>query len=122
MQAIDATPLEAPTGWFGADPSDREYIDNPYPAYRHLRACAPVHRTPIGTWRVALYDHVYDLLRDSRVGMRLKDGGVPEMYKSGDGTDRPRSFMLLLDPPDHTRIRKLVSKAFTPRAVNAMRP
>jgi cytochrome P450 len=95
MQAIDTTPPEAPIGWFGADPGDRRYIENPYPAYRHLRASAPVHRTPIGQWRIALYDHVYDLLRDPRVGMRLKDGGVPQMYKSGDEAERPRRFMLL---------------------------
>jgi cytochrome P450 len=73
-------------------------------------------------WRIALYEHVNDLLRDPRVGMRLKDGGMPAMYSSGNDSDRPRRFMLLLDPPDHTRIRKLVSKAFTPRAVQAMRP
>jgi len=111
-----------PTGWFGADPGNSEYIDNPYPYYRRLRAVAPVHRTPVGSWRVALYDHVNDLLRDPRVGMRLRDGGMPEMYRGGEEAERPRRFMLLLDPPDHTRIRKLVSKAFTPRAVQAMRP
>lgn len=122
MHAIDATPPATPTGWFGADPGDREYIDNPYPAYRHLRAVAPVHRTPVGMWRIALYDHVNDVLRDPRAGMRLKGGGMPPMFSSGTGSERPRRFMLLLDPPDHTRIRKLVSKAFTPRAVHAMRP
>lgn len=122
MHAIDATPPITPTGWFGADPGDREYIDNPYPAYRHLRAVAPVHRTPVGMWRVALYEHVNDLLRDPRAGVRLRDGGMPAMFSSGTEVERPRRFMLLLDPPDHTRIRKLVSKAFTPRAIQAMRP
>ena len=72
-------------------------------------------RTSDGSWRLLRYDDVVRLLKHVPSGVRQADGTLP-------GRDRPGGFMLLQDPPDHTRLRKLVAKAFTPRAVERMRP
>jgi cytochrome P450 len=89
--------------------NDQAFRDDPYP----MRA--PVSRAADGSWRLLRYDDVVRVLKDVPSGVRLSDGTLP-------GRDRPGAFMLLQDPPDHTRLRKLVSKAFTPRAVESMRP
>jgi cytochrome P450 len=106
--------------WHGADPADPAYLDDPYPFLRRLRETAPVSLTPQRGWRLTRYDDVQRLLRSSDAGMRQHDGRRP-----GQSPDEPveeASFMLLTDPPTHTRLRKLVSKAFTPRAIESWRP
>jgi len=94
---------------------------NPYPFYRRLREEDPVHESPYGMWILTRYDDALMVLRDPRFvreGMadRLEArlGMVPEPNRTRD--------MLFRDPPDHTRLRALVSRAFTPRVVEAMRP
>jgi cytochrome P450 len=115
---------EAPTlvpGWYGADPMDPAHQADPYPGFNQLRETQPVSRTPLGGWRVARYDDCVRVLKEIPAGMRRTDGLLP-----GQSPDDPAvgqaSFMLLQDPPTHTRLRKLVSKAFTPRAVESWRP
>jgi cytochrome P450 PksS len=103
---------------------------NPYPFYARLRAEAPVHRVtlPDGqeAWLITRYDDVAAALKDERLakdklnalspGQVARQPWVPAMF-------RPLTRnMLDLDPPDHTRLRALVSKAFTPRLVEQMRP
>ena len=105
------------------------FAEDPYPQYAALRDGDPVHRTPIGPWLVTRYEDVSRLLRGGLSADRRK---IPrdsplvrrreEIY-SGRNIRRLRSpSMLDLDAPDHTRLRKLVSKAFTPRAIDALRP
>jgi cytochrome P450 len=105
-------------GWNPLDPAQRE---NPYPALARLRSADPVNETPFGLWRLTRYADVVRLLRDVPSGVRLSDGRI-----FGQPADAPQlrsdRFMLRLDPPDHTRLRKLVSKAFTPRAIERLRP
>ncbi|HSA52165.1 MAG TPA: cytochrome P450 [Yinghuangia sp.] len=108
----------------------REFIADPYPAYAHLREHAPVHRTtlPSGVeaWLVTRYADARQALADQRLSKNprhseqaWKQGkvGVPGEQRSGIG-----AHLLNLDPPDHTRLRRLVSKAFTPRRAEAFRP
>ena len=84
---------------------------NPYEKYRKLRAVDPVHRLRlIDAWVLTEYDDVNDVLRDTRRFSR--DYGSESEYKT----------LLDLDPPDHTRIRSLVSKAFTPSSVAELQP
>ncbi len=108
-------------GWHGADPSDRAYLVDPYPIYRHLREKHPVSLTPDGIWRLTRYDDCLRMLRLSAAGMRRTDGRLPNQSAEEAAEERGQ-FMLLTDPPKHTRLRKLVSKAFTPRAIAAWRP
>jgi cytochrome P450 len=108
-------------GWYGADPQDPHYVDDPYPGYRVLRERQPVNLTPKGHWRISRYDDVVRLLRELPVGMRLSNGLLPGQAVEEE-PGRSGAFMLQQDPPAHTRLRKLVSRAFTPRAVESWRP
>jgi cytochrome P450 len=109
------------------DPFAPGFTDDPYPQYAALRAGAPAGRHPLGFWLLTRYEDVSGLLR---VGMSVEDRNVTDrqlielreqMY--GEEAARPRGISMLdRDPPDHTRLRRLVSKAFTPRAVEALRP
>lgn len=107
--------------WHGADPADASYLDDPYPVYRRLREEHPVSLTPDGVWRLTRHDDCLRMLRSTGAGMRRTDGRLPGQSDEELAEERGQ-FMLLTDPPKHTRLRKLVSKAFTPRAIAAWRP
>ncbi|HEX8363314.1 MAG TPA: cytochrome P450 [Longimicrobium sp.] len=110
--------------------ADPRFKADPYPVYARLRADAPVFRTKLGwrrpAWLVARYDDVAALLRDPRFAKDPANargagerGDAPWM----PGFMRPLTRnMLDLDAPDHTRLRALVQKAFTPRLVERLRP
>ncbi|HEV7731146.1 MAG TPA: cytochrome P450 [Candidatus Binatia bacterium] len=105
--------------WYGAEMFDPAFRDDPYPYLKRLREEAPpVHLTPVGMWRITRYADVERLLFDSPVGVRTTEGVIPGLDESLTG---PREFMLQQDPPTHSRLRKLVSRAFTPRAINQIR-
>ena len=109
------------------DPFAPGFTDDPYPQYTALRAQAPVYQHPIGFWLLTRYDDVAWLLRAalSVEDRNVSDGPFLELREQLRGDETPRSgglSMLDRDPPDHTRLRRLVSKAFTPRAVQALRP
>ncbi|MDX1734300.1 MAG: cytochrome P450, partial [Halioglobus sp.] len=106
-------------GWYGADPLTMDLKANPHAAYRELRETQPVNLTPHGDWRLSRYADVQKLLKHSHSGVRDTHGIIPE---EGPEDSKNSRFMLRLDPPDHDRIRNLVSKAFTPRALAAIRP
>lgn len=114
---VDASPVPADS-WHGLDPIAGIRLDDPYPALAHVRDVAPVHRTPIGIWRLFRYADVVRLLRDVPTGVRTTGGILPFVDESLAGQ---REFMLQQDPPAHTRLRRLVSRAFTPRAVERIR-
>jgi cytochrome P450 len=110
------------------DPFAPGFTDNPYPQYAVMRAQAPVYQHPFGFWLLTRYADVSWLLR---AGMSVQDDNVAadsllrqlreEIY--GDGAPRAGAVSMLdRDPPDHTRLRRLVSKAFTPRAIQALQP
>jgi cytochrome P450 len=105
--------------WGGCNPLDPAFRADPYPALARLRERDPVNLTPVGFWRLLRYDDVVRLLRDVRCGVRTTDGLLPGIDE-GQPEDQ-RLFMLQQDPPTHTRLRKLVSRAFTPRALSQLR-
>ncbi len=109
------------------DPFAPGFTDDPYPQYAALRSGAPAGRHPLGFFLLTRYEDVSGLLRAS---MSVEDRNITDrqlielreqLY--GEEAVRPRGISMLdRDPPDHTRLRRLVSKAFTPRAVEALRP
>jgi cytochrome P450 len=107
------------------DPLSPEFIRNPYPYYERLRATDPVHLTQHGMYLASRHADISLVLRDKRFG---KDYAERISRRYGPRImDEPvfRNFaltMLQQDPPDHTRLRGLVAKAFTARRVEDMRP
>lgn len=113
----------------GFAPWDLGIIADPYPVYTRLREHAPVvHDEPTDHWLVSRHADVSALLRDRRLGRTYLHVASPEE------TGRPqepawhepfwhliRSGILDMEPLDHTRVRTLVSKAFTPRVVESLR-
>jgi len=94
-----------------------EFIENPFPVYHRLRSEDPVHESPMGFWVLTRYDDVAGMLRDARFGRK----GFDTLLQARFGEAGFDLSMLFRDPPDHTRLRALVSKAFTPRVVEEMR-
>ncbi|HEV3398333.1 MAG TPA: cytochrome P450, partial [Actinomycetes bacterium] len=100
-----------------------ENRSDPYSIYHFIRDHEPVHHAPDGSWVLTRYDHCAALLRDPRFSTnpaRLIEG--PDATAMGPVRQVGSSLMMFLDPPDHTRLRSLVSQAFTPRMVESLRP
>ena len=97
------------------------YLD-PYPTYAALRAKDPVHWSTLAhAWVFSRYEDVDALLRDHRrFSNDARNRHIPKGLRST--TAFPRRSMFFLDPPDHTRLRALVGKAFTPGAIEALKP
>ena len=111
------------------DPSDPEFLADPYPVLNRLRERGPLFYDAGGErWFVTRHDDVRSCLRDKRLGrnfrhvMTPEEIGVPALDPRWQAFwDSERWSLLWLEPPDHTRLRKLVAAAFTPRSVEALR-
>jgi cytochrome P450 len=120
------------------DPFDESIQRDPYPAYARLREQAPVYRRifvrpsgeEIPVWSLSRWEDCVSVLRDPRfTAAKNFDliGDVEQLERLPKEQQHPlvriyRSLMLFRDPPDHTRLRHLVNKAFTPRRVRQLRP
>ncbi|MDQ4149544.1 MAG: cytochrome P450 [Actinomycetota bacterium] len=93
---------------------------NPYPLYRELLAASPMHfRTEDGTWYAFGYPECRGLLADPSCSVRPQDSSDGRPIEGGG---RLSASMVMHDPPEHTRLRRLVGWAFTPSAVQRLRP
>jgi cytochrome P450 len=101
---------------------------NPYPYYALMREEARVYRTSFGPYCVNGYAESQAVLRDPRLGrgVGIEDSSMDIFgntgSRRGEFFDAGQHNMLLADPPDHTRLRRLVSRSFTPRQVDRLRP
>ena len=103
------------------NPLSAGMAQDPYPDYARLRERSPVHRSRLmNAWVFSRYDDVDTVLRDHR---RFSSDPRTLSRRQQAILPGPDDYtMLFLDPPDHTRLRALVNKAFTRRAVNALEP
>ena len=110
------------------DPFDPAFRADPYPFYDDLRRLDPVHRTPMETIVLTRYEDIATTLRSNDFSRDIEaNANEPVDPLSKAKRDRRRGregakSILNLDPPDHTRLRRLVSKAFTPSAIERLRP
>jgi cytochrome P450 len=110
------------------NPFEPGFFDNPYAQYRAVREADPVHLSPIGAWALFRYDDVLRVLRDPHLSVEDANLANPRRWDNEElqamMDERPRGnrAMLNLDPPDHHRLRRLVSKVFTPRMIEELRP
>jgi cytochrome P450 len=107
----------------------QEGKQDPYPGYAVVREATHLHQSALGVKIVARYDDVNAILRDNRFGRGdntidpTQFGLTQEAWDERFGdTGGFSESMLGMDPPDHTRLRSLVAKAFTPRTVEQLRP
>ncbi len=117
VQAATSAPL--------FNPLSPDFIRDPYPHYERLRITDPMHLSPFGAFVASRHAEASLVLRDKRFGKdyveRTKRRYGPEIMN--EPVFRSMShWMLQADPPDHTRLRGLVVKAFTARRVEDMRP
>lgn len=105
------------------DPLQPETLSDPYPIYAALRENGPLHRTPRGAWLVLAYEPAVAILRDhDRFSVEHSKYRKPNSDTGPGPVERGmENIMLFKDPPDHTRLRTLVNKAFTPRVVESLR-
>ena len=126
----EGTEQQVAAGELGFAPWDVSFVANPYPVYTRLREEHPLlYDEATDHWLVSRYDDVDALLRDRRFGRTYvhvaahAEMGRPEEPE----LHAPfwwliRNGILDMEPPDHTRVRRLVSKAFTPRMVEGLQP
>jgi cytochrome P450 len=132
-EAVVPAPYEAPEADARVDDLDRamstpEFLVDPYPVYARLRTTDPVHRGRIGAWFVSRYEDASRVLREhdsfSSDSRRLEEWQRTIEQRHGEKSPLDRTLgrtMLTADPPEHTRLRTLANRAFTPRRI-ALRP
>lgn len=102
-------------------PFDAEVIADPYPVYRELRANAPAHWSrEANSWVLSRYDDVSAALADPATY-----SSASGIFPTPPGVDMTELFLPMLimsDPPRHTQLRQIVSRAFTPRRIAALEP
>lgn len=111
------------------NPFEPGFIEDPYTQYAAMRAADPIHRTPLEFWVLFRYDDILRFLKDPSLSVEDKNAhptAIDQMIQNVIGDreqeNRGERSMLSRDPPDHTRLRKLVTKAFTPRVIEELRP
>lgn len=102
-------------------PFDPEVIDDPYPVYRELRERAPAYWSPTaGSWVLSRYDDVAAALQDPTTYSSAS--GIFPTPPEVDMTELFLPMLIMTDPPRHTQLRRIVSRAFTPRRIADLEP
>ena len=126
VRSLLASAVTLPERWASGapyNPLTASMAANPYPGYARLRESSPVHRSRLlGAWIVTRYADVDAILRDhARYANDPRKADLPRRQRRRLPPDEELT-MLTLDPPDHTRLRALVNRAFTRTRVNALEP
>jgi cytochrome P450 len=99
------------------DPYSEKFLADPDETFRRLRDHAPVYHNPAyGFWALSRYEDVAPAMKDFQTYSSAR-GITLEMVLDPDPPDQTTPMIIMMDPPEHTRMRKLVSKVFTPRAI-----
>lgn len=112
---------------FQFNPRCPEFHRDPYPTYTYLRTVDPVHRNAMGNWILTRYDDITAVLRDSRLGVHSMADNIRSKRRflaPGQRLDRLADavgqWLMFLNAPEHHRMRRLVSRPFTPAAVKLL--
>src|ERR1700686_5294095 len=109
---------------FVSRPYGRLFSANPYPLYKFLRIRYPLLRTPIGFWIATRYSDCVDILKDKR--FLAFDLNALDSFPTDDGLRSMREALqhaiVFRNPPDHTRLRRLMTTFFSPGVVNGLQP
>src|SRR6202047_2927285 len=99
-----------------------EFLVDPHPTYRALRQFDPVHRMPDGTYFLTRYDDCLAVYRDTETWSSDKTLDFRPNFSDSLLYEHHTTSLVFNDPPYHTRVRKLLAPAFTPRALRALQP
>lgn len=111
-----------PDGLAMFDPTGPDYVSDTYPTLKRIQDAGPIHMSKMG-WLVTRHEDVARILKDSRTwGVISTLERRQTLYGSGPMSEYASRRMSNYNPPDHTRLRSLVTKAFTARRVEALRP
>jgi cytochrome P450 len=97
-----------------------DFLDNPYPTYRALREADPVHRMPDGSYFLTRYDDCLAVYRDTETWSSDKKLDFRPNFSASLLYEHHTTSLVFNDPPYHTRVRKLLAPAFTPRALREL--
>ncbi|WP_225848940.1 cytochrome P450 [Streptomyces sp. HPF1205] len=104
------------------DPFDPDFHADPFPFYRRIRAeSGPAFRTEGGIVTVLGFEEASAVMKDSRFGWGVNPM-IADQFVENPVSGESGRILMFMDPPDHTRIRGLVSKAFTPKMITDLRP
>ena len=101
---------------------ERRFLDDPFPLYRALRRHDPIHRMPDGSYFLSRYDDCVAVYRDIAVWSSDKKIDFRPNFGESALYEHHTTSLVFNDPPYHTRVRRLLAPAFTPRALKALQP
>jgi cytochrome P450 len=101
---------------------DPAFRDDPYPTYRALREHDPIHRMPDGSYFLTRYDDLVAVYRDAKTWSSDKTIDFKPNFGDSLLYEHHTTSLVFNDPPVHTRVRKLLGPAFSPRALKALQP
>src|SRR5258708_35571507 len=116
---LDARQLAAD---FDLEKLTPEFYANPYPTYRALRENAPVKRLPNGSWFLTRYDDLVTAYKSTKTFSSDKKKEFSPKYGASLLYEHHTTSLVFNDPPAHTRVRRLIMGALSPRAIAAMEP
>jgi cytochrome P450 len=131
IQAISRPPMMLWKVYFGRSLANPQFVTNPYPIYRWLRDNEPIRKDPLApVWIVTRYEDVAKILTDPRfrkdpfAAERIPRAAREQLKVTGESarSDVESVSMLFLDPPEHTRVRSMFTQAFSPKALETLRP
>src|SRR5579871_4267993 len=99
-----------------------EFYANPYPTYRALRENEPVKRMPNGSYFLTRYDDLVTAYKNTRSFSSDKKKEFAPKYGSSPLYEHHTTSLVFNDPPSHTRVRRLIMGALSPRAIAGMEP
>ena len=97
-----------------------DFLDDPYPTYRAVRERDPVHRMPDGSYFLSRYDDCLAVYRDTETWSSDKKLDFRPNFSDSLLYEHHTTILVFNDPPYHTRVRKLLAPAFTPRALREL--
>src|SRR4051794_7497192 len=99
-----------------------EFYDDPYPIYRALREHAPVKRLPNGSYFLTRYDDLVSIYKSTKLFSSDKKKEFAPKYGDSLLYEHHTTSLVFNDPPAHTRVRRLIMGALSPRAIAEMEP
>jgi len=121
-RASVADPAACAAGDFDLRRLSAEFFEDPYPTYRALRQFDPIHRMPDGSYFLTRYDDCLAVYRDAATWSSDKKLDFRPNFSDSLLYEHHTTSLVFNDPPYHTRVRKLLAPAFTPRALRALQP